>query len=286
MDQPASDFIRFPGALADEAYQRRLAELGATRLEARARIRFAVARALAQGRLYFHYQPVVRADNPGFVAFHEMLARVRLPDGNVLAAGAFLPMVGEGELGREIDRLALSQALTALAENPRLRLSINISPRTMGDTDWLAFLADETRRQVTGRLILEVTEDAAIADVGQVKDFIAHTRTFGCSFALDDFGAGATGFRHFRELRFDLVKLDGDFVNGVHAARDAQVLVECLAAVSRHFEMMMVAERVEDPADADWLRGQGVDCFQGYLYGRPAEQPEFPSRAVERRAVG
>ena len=286
MEQPLSEFLRLSGAPTGIEAARREAELGASRFEARARIRFAVARALAQGRLTFHYQPVVRADNPRFVAFHEMLARLRLPDGKLLAAGAFLPLVGEGELGREIDRLALREALAALAADPRLRLSINVSPRTMGDPDWLASLAAETRRSVTGRLILEVTEDSAIAEVDQTRDFMTHARSFGCAFALDDFGAGATGFRHFRELRFDLVKLDGDFARGIHRMRDAQVLVECLAAVARHFEMMVVAERIEEEADAQWLRGQGVDCFQGYLFGRPAEQPEFPAAPLERRAVG
>lgn len=286
MEQPLSEFLRLPGAPSGIESARREAEIGASRLEARARIRFAVARALAQGRLTFHYQPVVRADNPRFVAFHEMLARMTLPDGKVLAAGAFLPMVGEGELGREIDRLALAKALESLAADPRLRLSINVSPLTMGDADWLALLAAETRRSVTGRLILEVTEDSAIGEVEQTRDFMNHVRAFGCAFALDDFGAGATGFRHFRELRFDLVKLDGDFARGIHRMRDAQVLVECLATVARHFEMLVVAERIEVEADAEWLRGQGIDCFQGYLFGRPAALPEFPSVPLERRVAG
>lgn len=285
MDQPVHDIFQ-PGGALDMAAARREAELGASRFEARARIRFAVARGLAQGRLQFHYQPVVRADNPRFVAFHEMLARLRLPDGNMLAAGAFLPLIGAGELGREIDRLALADALAALAADPRLRLSINVSPLTMGDAGWLDLLEAETRRSVTGRLILEVTEDSAIEDVGRTRDFLIHARSRGCAVALDDFGAGATGFRHFRELRFDVVKLDGDFVRGVDTARDAQVLVECLATVARHFEMMMVAERVETEAEAQWLRGQGIDCFQGYLYGRPAELPEFPAVAAEQRAAG
>ena len=56
-----------------------------------------------------------------------------------------------------------------------------------------------------------------------------HVRATGCAFALDDFGAGATGFKYFRDFRFDMVKIDGTFVRGVHAAPDAQVLVEALA---------------------------------------------------------
>lgn len=286
MDQASQDFTALPGALAEMATARRAAELGASRLEARARIRFAVARGLAQGRLGFHYQPVVRAGATHFVAFHEMLARLRLPDGNVLAAGAFLPLVGEGELGREIDRLALAEALGALSEDPRLRLSINVSPLSMGDADWLARLGAPARRDVRARLILEITEDAAIANADQTREFMDYARGFGCAFALDDFGAGATGFRHFREFRFDMVKLDGAFVQGVDHQRDAQVLIECLCAVARHFEMMVIAERVETQAEADWLRANGIDCLQGYLVGRPAARPEFPAMPSEKRAAG
>jgi EAL domain-containing protein (putative c-di-GMP-specific phosphodiesterase class I) len=111
-----------------------------------------------------------------------------------------------------------------------------------------------------------------------------HVRATGCAFALDDFGAGATGFRHFRDFRFDMVKIDGAFARGVHGNRDAQVLVEALVGVARHFEMLTVAEQVEGEADAGWLRRAGVDCLQGYLYGRPAAQPLLPQPADRRRA--
>ncbi|HVL19815.1 MAG TPA: EAL domain-containing protein, partial [Amaricoccus sp.] len=77
------------------------------------------------------------------------------------------------------------------------------------------------------------------------------------------------------------------FVRGVHAARDAQVLVECLGAVARHFEMLTVAERVEEPADAEWLRGLGIDCLQGWLYGRPSPVAAMPEEPADRgRAAG
>jgi EAL domain-containing protein (putative c-di-GMP-specific phosphodiesterase class I) len=264
--------------------------MAATRVEAKARLRFSVAQALAQGRVMFHYQPVVQARNPRMPAFFEMLARLRLPDGRLLPAGGFLPAVEEGPLGRAIDRLALAQALKALAGNPGLRLSVNMSPRSMGDEQWLGILAAAARggSGVCGRLILEITEDAAMQDAGQTIDFMDHVRATGCAFALDDFGAGATGFKHFRDFRFDMVKIDGAFVQGVHAARDAQVLAECLAAVARHFEMVTVAERVESQADADWLRGLGIDCFQGYLYGRPSPVAELPPAecSAERKAAG
>jgi EAL domain-containing protein (putative c-di-GMP-specific phosphodiesterase class I) len=264
------------------------AEKPAGRVETNARLRFGVAQALAQGRIGFHYQPVVRAANPRFPAFFECLARLRLPNGELTPAGAFMPVVESGPLGRAIDRLALAHALQTLAANPALRLSVNMSPLSMGDEEWLALLdaAARENRGACQRLILEITEDAAIRDVGQTIDFMNHVRTTGCAFALDDFGAGATGFKYFRDFRFDMVKIDGAFVRGVHAARDAQVLVECLNAVARHFEMVTVAEWVDDAADAAWLRDLGVECLQGYLYGRPSPVAEMPPEAdAERRAA-
>lgn len=273
--------IQFPTLLGA------LAESDGGRLEARARVRFNVAQALVQGRLTFHFQPVVRAANPRFPAFYEMLARMRMPNGQIIAAGAFLPVVADSEIGRAIDRLALSSALRELGRDPGLRLSVNISPLSMGDEEWLAILAAAARggSGVLGRLILEITEDAAISHAEQTIDFMNHVRATGCAFALDDFGAGATGFRHFRDFRFDMVKIDGAFTQGVHRSGDSQVLVGCLMTAARHFEMATVAERVEAPADADWLRARGVDCFQGYLYGRPAARPEMPAESGESTRV-
>lgn len=261
--------------------------LHATRMEAGARLRFGVARALVQGRISFHYQPVVRAHTPHMPAFHEMLARMTMPDGQVLPASAFLPAIEESELGRAIDRLALIHALRALAAAPGRRLSVNVSPRSMGDEEWLGILT-EAHRAGTGvcrRLILEITEDDALRDAGLTREFCDHVRALGPALALDDFGAGATGFRHFRDFRFDIVKIDGAFAHGVHRDRDAQMLVRCLMRLARHFEMMSVAECVETRDDADWLAAAGIDCLQGYLIGRPAPVAEMPQTEWPERRV-
>ncbi len=260
---------------------------GLTRIESRTRVRFAVAQALAQGRIGFHFQPVVRSDDARFPAFFEMLARLTLPNGQILPAAAFMPVVENEALGRAIDRLALTAALEALAADPSLRLSVNMSPLSMGDPEWLDIIAAAavTNRGATGRLILEITETAALENSSQTRDFLDHMRGFGCAFALDDFGAGATGFRNFRDFRFDIVKIDGSFAKDVHRAPDAQILVECLVTVARHFDMLTVAERVETVAEARYLRAAGVDCFQGYLHGRPAARPILGEDRTATRAA-
>lgn len=257
-----------------------------SRVESNARRRFAVASALAQGRMGFHYQPVVDARRPDAVSFHEMLARLTLPDGTVMPAGAFMPLVEATSLGRAIDRLALDRAYAMLDDDPLLRLSVNLSPLTMGDAGWLETLAARAGSSTCGRLILEITETSAMGEIGQTVDFMNHVRGFGCAFALDDFGAGATGFRHFRDFRFDMVKIDGGFVQGVDTAPDSKVLIECLMGAARHFEMFTVAERVETEAEAETLRGLGIDCLQGYLYGRPQSEPMRPVCRPRLAAVG
>lgn len=259
-------------------------------VEAGARLRFSVAQALVQGRMIFHFQPVVRAGHGGFPAFYEMLARMQMPDGRIMSAGGFMPQIENGPLGRIIDRLALSESLAVLAANPRLRLSVNMSPRSMGDEDWLGILSAAHRggSGVCGRLILEVTESAAMADAAQTIDFMDHVRRMGPAFALDDFGAGTTGFRHFRDFRFDMVKIAGEFVHNVHASPDNRVLLECLSRLAGHFEMITVAEHVETEADAAWLRDAGIDCLQGYLYGRPVPLAEATASGIAppRAAAG
>ncbi|MEM8569427.1 MAG: EAL domain-containing protein [Pseudomonadota bacterium] len=255
------------------------------RVRTNARLRFALAQALARDQLLFCYQPVACASNPRFPAFHEMMSLLRMPNGQLVPTHLYTASIEENEIGRTIDRLTLKRALQKLEENQALRLSINISPQCMGDVQWHALLEEAfaSKSGACGRLILEVSENAAVHDADMVDEFATHVRKFGPAFAFDRFGAGATGFSHFRRLKFDLVKIAPAFCHGVHANRDAQVLVECLQRISMQFDMFCVADGVENEADAIWLCDAGIDCIQGRFYGHPKVQPEAPSVAGPAR---
>ncbi len=111
-------------------------------------------------------------------------------------------------------------------------------------------------------------------------------RALGMSFALDDFGAGFSSFRNLRELRFDIIKIDGAFIRDIHKEKGNRLMTQAILAVAEHFEMLAVAECVETAAEAEALRHLGIDCMQGWLFGRPAMRPTAPLRLVEaaRRA--
>jgi len=251
-----------------------------------------VGAALRQGRVILAWQPVLQAARPDSPAFHEALVRLRLPCGEVVAPGRFLPALGDGPLARALDRHVLALALRALAADPALRASVNAAPASLLCPRWHDTLRDGRAAggaTVMERLIVEVTEHAPLPGFARVSARLAPARAAGLCLALDDFGAGHTAFRHLRDWRFDIVKVAGCFARGVDRCPDNQVLFRTLAGLAHHFEAMVVAEGVETAAEAAWLRGAGIDGLQGYHLGRPALGPPAQSgtrSAQAARAMG
>ncbi len=236
-----------------------------------------VAEAVRHGNLRLAYQPVVQANRPDRPAFYEGLIRILDETGRTIPARDFISAVETTELGRQIDCAALDMGLRALARHPGLRLSINMSARSIGYPAWLRTLRRALDRNDTlgERLILEITESSAMLVPELVTTFMGDLQRRGITFALDDFGSGFTSFRYLRDFYFDLVKIDGQFIRGIHADPDNQVLTRALVAIARQFDMFTVAEQVESEPDAQWLIAAGVDCLQGYLYGAPTVAPPW-----------
>ncbi|MEL6233149.1 MAG: GGDEF domain-containing phosphodiesterase [Pseudomonadota bacterium] len=241
--------------------------------------------AIADGRMAVALQPIVRADQPNTVSFQECLARIIDASGDPVPAASFMPAIEHLGLVRQVDREVLRLALDLLETNTSQRLSVNLSPQSMNDSEWLSILETRMERSadIGDRLIFEVTESSAMLDPSRTLAFMNRVRGYGCAFALDDFGAGYTSFRHFRDFRFDAVKIDGSFVSGIAQSDDNQLLLRTLVSIAQHFSMFTVAEFVEAPEDAELLRSLGVDCLQGYLYGVPA-LPEAQKPLARLRA--
>ena len=157
---------------------------------------------------------------------------------------------------------------------------MNLSARSIGYAPWLRTLEEglQGAPDTAARLILEITESSAILMPDVVKAFMTDLQDQGIAFALDDFGAGYSSFRYLRDLYFDILKIDGRFINGVHASPDDQALVKALIGIGRHFDMVTVAEGVESPRDAEYLAQIGIDCLQGYHLGVPTLTPDWNMR--------
>ncbi|MGY6548480.1 MAG: EAL domain-containing protein [Roseinatronobacter sp.] len=245
-----------------------------------------VREALDERRALLAYQPVVQARMPKRAAFYEGLIRIADRTGRIIPAVDFMDAVEKTETGRRIDCLALELGLQTLAEEPSIRLSINMSARSIGYPDWLATLERGLRRapQIGERLILEITESSAMVMPDLVTVFMQDMQERGICFALDDFGAGYTAFRYLKDFYFDIVKIDGDFIRDIAHNPDNQVLVQALVSIARHFDMFTVGESVETAEDARILVEMGVDCLQGYYFGAPSTQAPWKISHLKARA--
>lgn len=245
-----------------------------------------VDEALALNRCVLAFQPIVQANNRDHVAFFEGLIRVVDPSGRFIPARDFMNDVEDIETGRKIDCASLDMGLKALIAEPSLRLSINMSARSIGYRKWVETLDDalSTHPEIAARLILEITEASAMSTPELVVSFMKEMHSKGISFALDNFGAGHTSFKYLRDFFFDILKISGTFTKNIGQNPDNQILAQALVSIATHFDMFTVAENVESEADARLLTALKVDCLQGYHLGRPSVMPPWHQKAETRSA--
>jgi diguanylate cyclase (GGDEF)-like protein/PAS domain S-box-containing protein len=230
--------------------------------------------AVADDRFRLFAQPIRSFDGSG-VPWHELLLRYEDDNGDLIPPGAFLPIAERFDLIAEIDRWVLREAVRLLHEEHAagrdVALAVNLSGRTMGDPglgDYLESLL-EARPIQPGRLVIEVTETAAIVNIDRARRLAERLHALGCRFALDDFGAGFASFYYLKHLAFDYLKIDGEFVRQlVHDPTD-QLVIEAVVNIARGLGTRTVAEFVGDEETVDLLRRLGVDYGQGYHLGHP-----------------
>lgn len=234
-----------------------------------------VQRALKESRLAFAYQPVVDSST-GAVDYYECLLRMISEDGNVVAAGTFVPVIEQLGFVRLLDRHVLERVVEEATRYPNITLGFNISGLTATDRSWLRAVVSllEDKPAIARRLIVEITETAALADIEESARFVDTLKALGCRVALDDFGAGFTSLRHLQALAVDVVKIDGSFVRDLADSYDNQIFLRHLVGLADGFGLITVAESVESAREAAILRREGVAFLQGYHFGRPSiERP-------------
>lgn len=235
--------------------------------------------ALVNGTFVMHYQPIVSL-NDGSVCHHEALLRLAdCPDGSLVPPGMFLPVAERSGLIREIDRMVLSEVIHLMGGPLADRIApvaVNLSALSVTSEGTLSHIERllDLHRVHPSRLILKLTETAAIADMGRAESFCHGVRSIGCAVALDDFGAGFGSFRYLKRLPFDYLKIDGDFIRALPRSRKDQLVVEALVRVAKGMGKHTIAEYVGDPETLGMLRAYGVDCAQGFEVGRPRSPSE------------
>ncbi|WP_438390198.1 cyclic di-GMP phosphodiesterase [Caballeronia sp. DA-9] len=247
-------------------------------------------KALEERQLELYYQPKVSLRS-GEVDSVEALVRWNSPERGVVSPLDFIPYAEEsgliGPLGRWVMHAAATQASNWQMQGIDLRISINVSARQLRDTDivkhFTEVLAETHSRSCM--LDVELTESCFIEDEAAALVLIGQFRKMGVRVHLDDFGTGYSSLSQLSRIPLDAIKLDRSFIKGIDVNSKPQALVRAMVAIAHELRLSVVAEGVETEAEADFLRGLGVDLVQGFLYARPMPARAFEAWLAEKRKL-
>jgi Amt family ammonium transporter len=234
--------------------------------------------ALEAERLEVLAQPIVRLNGSSPVVRFELLVRLIGEAGTRLSPAWFMSAATRYRMLVELDRAVLAhvfrklESQRAMLATRNLRFSVNLSGPTIGDPDFLEWVVSHIGGNgIPGDwLQFEITETAAVANVAQTQAMIRRLRSRGVQFALDDFGTGVSSFAYLKFFDVSMLKLDGSFVHDLLGNPRSESLVRGIAQLGRGMNIETVAECVETPEVRDRLAELGIDCAQGFLFGRPS----------------
>jgi len=232
--------------------------------------------ALREQRFQLYAQPIVDLTT-GEARRYELLLRLREDDGIVLPAKFIHIAERQGLIG-DVDRWVVANAMSVIAghADPEAKFAVNLSGASMSDPALLGFIEQSIGENGVdpARLIFEVTETAAIADIDAARAFVQRLHEVGCAVALDDFGSGFGSFTYLKYLPIDYLKIDGDFIRQLPGSLEDRLLVKAIVGVARGLGKRTIAEHAGSDETIALLRAYGVDYAQGFHLGLP--QPVGP----------
>ncbi len=259
-------------------------------LEARPSWSNRVRGALERDAFSLSLQPILNLRS-GEVSQYEVLVRMNGEDGPI-PPGAFLAAAERSGQAGEVDRWVIRNAIELIAHGEVLgsdvNLELNVSERSLGDAELPQMIGATVAEHGVDphRLIFEVSEGAAIANMTESREFASALSGLGCRFALDDFGAGFGSLYYLKHLPLDFFKIDGDIIRNLRVSEIDQVLVRGMVEVAGGLGVTTVAEFVEDQATLELLREYGVDHAQGFHVGPPLPVELVGEAAAGREAGG
>jgi diguanylate cyclase (GGDEF)-like protein/PAS domain S-box-containing protein len=235
----------------------------------------ALRRAIDRGEFALQYQPQLRIDTMAIVGM-EALLRWNRGD-QVIGPAKFIPVAEETRLIVEIGEWALREAcrqarVWQLERFPNLRMAVNLSPRQFQHADLRKMIAAalEDSGLEARFLEVEITEGTAMQNIDRAVATMRSLREMGVRIALDDFGTGHSSLNYLRSFPIDSVKVDQAFVHEIEASASNRAIVSAVIGMAHGLNLRVTAEGVETQAQFEFLKEQGCEEVQGYLFGRPA----------------
>ena len=238
-------------------------------------------RVLEHDEFELHYQPKIDARSGGIVGM-EALLRWQHPELGMVAPAKFIPIAEETGLIVAIGKWVLK---TACTQNmawqrrglPHLNMAVNLSGRQFSDEDLLrdvTSILEETGMN-PALLELEITESTLMHDVDKAIGTLEAFRNMGVRLAIDDFGTGYSSLSTLRQFPIDTIKIDGSFIRDLSNHSGNRGIAEAIIKMGSTLSLTVIAEGVETKAQADFLREQACDEFQGFYFSKAVTAGKF-----------
>ncbi|GAA0797419.1 putative bifunctional diguanylate cyclase/phosphodiesterase [Spirilliplanes yamanashiensis] len=260
----------------------------------RADLEQALRAALKQGELSVQYQPIIDLTTGALSGF-EALMRWNHPELGMVSPLEFIPIAEDTGLIVASGAWLLEEAATQLAQwrserpagAPPVHMSVNVSVRQLRNAALVDVVRDVLQR--TGlpadALWLELTESGVFEDLDLSLATLRELRELGVVLCIDDFGTGYSSLTYLRQFPASIVKIDRSFVSGIGVNPDDEAIVRTVIAMAHALGQQVVAEGIETSEHRDWLRRQGCDFGQGYLYSPPRPAQAQRSWIVEQQSA-
>ena len=237
------------------------------------------------------YQPIVELAS-GRIIGVETLLRWNHPERGPIGPAEFVPVAEESGLIVRIGQWVLAQACRQMADWLRqgieLRwLAVNISARQFSEGNLVQHVvkALEESGLPPSRLELELTESILMDDMNYTLATLNELRAMGVTLAIDDFGTGYSSLSYLKRFPIDRLKIDRAFIQCLPDDEEDRHITQAIIAIAHSFKLSVVAEGVENPAQARFLGQHGCEALQGFLYGHPMSAPELSRRLLSKRAA-
>jgi diguanylate cyclase (GGDEF)-like protein len=230
--------------------------------------------AVEQDTLSLQYQPIVDPETGAIVAI-EALSRWYHPTRGAVSPAEFIPIAEDNGLIVALGDRVVEKALEVAKLIPdSVRVSVNISPLQIHSNRLFSLI--EEKLAETGvspdRLELEITESVFLSDNAFILERLQRLKALGVRIALDDFGTGFSSLAYLQRFPFDKLKLDQAFVRGIETSDQSCAIARATISMAHALDLTVTAEGVESEAQAEFLRIQGCDELQGYLFSRPQNE--------------
>ena len=233
--------------------------------------------AIENDTLSLQYQPIVDAETGAIVAI-EALSRWYHPTRGAVSPAEFIPIAEDNGLIVALgDRVVEKAFETAKTIPYSVRVSINISPLQIHSNRLLSLIEDQLSETGVApeRLELEITESVFLSDNTFILERLQKLKSLGVRIALDDFGTGFSSLSYLQRFPFDKLKLDQAFVRGIETSDQSCAIARATISMAHALDLTVTAEGVESEAQAEFLRVQGCDELQGYLFSRPQDEADI-----------